>query len=189
MNLFTKQSYRYQKQTYSYWRGNMGWRADKLGDWSWHIHTVCVCAQSLQSCPTLCDLKDCSPPGCSVHEILQARILEWVAMPSSRGSSWPNDWTHVSCISCIADRFFTTEPPRCSTCTLLYTKLGFPSGSAVENLPAMQETWVESLGWEDFLEREMNTHCSILAWEIPWTKEPGRLQLKGLKKSWTWLSD
>ena len=146
MNLFTKQAYRYQKQTYSYWRGNMGWRADKLGDWSWHIHTVCVCAQSLQSCPTLCDLKDCSPPGCSVHEILQARILEWVAMPSSRGSSWPNDWTHVSCISCIADRFFTTEPPRCSTCTLLYTQLGFPSGSAVENLPAMEEGSIAGSG-------------------------------------------
>ena len=40
---------------------------------------------------------DCSPPGSSVHGILQARILEWVAMPSSRGSSWPRDWTQVSC--------------------------------------------------------------------------------------------
>ena len=52
---------------------------------------------------------DCSPPGFSVHGILQARILEWVAMPSSRGSSWPRDQTHVSCIFCIAGRFFTTE--------------------------------------------------------------------------------
>ena len=50
---------------------------------------------------------DCSPLGSSVHGILQARILEWVAMPSSRGSSWPRDWTHVSCISCIAVRFVT----------------------------------------------------------------------------------
>ena len=41
---------------------------------------------------------DCSPPGSSVHEILQARILEWVAIPFSRGSSWPRDWTGVSCI-------------------------------------------------------------------------------------------
>ena len=56
---------------------------------------------SVQSCPTLCNPMDCSPPGFSVHAILQARILEWVAIPYSRISSWPRDWTHVSCISCI----------------------------------------------------------------------------------------
>jgi len=48
---------------------------------------VCVPAKLLQSCPMLCDPMDCSPPGSSVHGILQARTLEWVAMPSSRGSS------------------------------------------------------------------------------------------------------
>ena len=69
-----------------------------------------VCAESLQSCLTLCNPIDCSLPGSSVHGILQARTLEWVAMPSSRGSSWPRDWTCISCISCIASRFFTTEP-------------------------------------------------------------------------------
>ena len=52
-----------------------------------------MCAKSLQSCLTLCDPMDCSPPGSSVHGILQARILEWVAMPSSRGSSKPRDQT------------------------------------------------------------------------------------------------
>ena len=46
----------------------------------------------------------------------------------------------------------------------------------VKNLPTMQETWVQSLGWEDPLERRMATHSSILAWEIPWTEEPGKLQ-------------
>ena len=48
----------------------------------------------------------------------------------------------------------------------------------------MQETWdtVQSLGWEDPLEKEMATHTSILAWEIPWTKEPGELQFMGLQK-------
>ena len=46
----------------------------------------------------------------------------------------------------------------------------------VNNLPAMKETWVQSLGWEDPLAREMATHSSILAWEIPWTEEPGGLQ-------------
>ena len=50
-----------------------------------------------QSCPTLCNPIDCSPPGSSVHGIVLARILEWVAISSSRGSSWPRDWTHVSC--------------------------------------------------------------------------------------------
>ena len=51
-----------------------------------------------------CDPMDCSPPGSSVHGILQARILEWVAISFSRWSSWPRDWTQVSC---IAGRFFT----------------------------------------------------------------------------------
>ena len=54
-----------------------------------------------QSCPTLCNPMDCSPPGSSVHEILQARVLEWVAISSSRGSSQPRDGTQVSCDSCI----------------------------------------------------------------------------------------
>ena len=46
----------------------------------------------------------------------------------------------------------------------------------VQNLPAVQETWVRSLGWEDPLEKEMATHSSILAWKISWVEEPGRLQ-------------
>ena len=61
-----------------------------------------------QLCPTLCNPMDCRPPGSSVHGILQVRILEWGAIPFSRGSSQPRDRTGVSC---IAGRFFTTEPP------------------------------------------------------------------------------
>ena len=53
-------------------------------------------AQLLQSCPTPCDPMDCSPPGSSVHGLLQARILEWVAVPFSRGSSQHRDRTEVS---------------------------------------------------------------------------------------------
>ena len=53
----------------------------------------------------------------------------------------------------------------------------------VKNSPAMQETWVRSLGWEDPLEKGMATHSSILAWRIPWTEEPGRLQSMGCKES------
>ena len=62
-----------------------------------------------QSCLTLCDPTDCSSTGCSIHEILQARILEWVAFPFSRASSRPRDWTWVFC---IADRFFTIRATR-----------------------------------------------------------------------------
>ena len=49
-------------------------------------------------------------------------------------------------------------------------------------LPTMLETWVQSLGWEDLLEKEMAIHSSILAWEIPWMEEPGRLQSMGLQR-------
>ena len=52
----------------------------------------------------------------------------------------------------------------------------------VKNLPAKQEMWVQSLDWEDPLEKEMATHTSILAWEIPWTKDPGGLQSMGLQR-------
>ena len=52
----------------------------------------------------------------------------------------------------------------------------------VKNLPAMQETQVQSLGWEDPLEKEMGTHSSILAWKIPWTEEPGGLQSMGSRR-------
>ena len=68
---------------------------------------MCIHAKLLQSCTILCNLMDCSPPGSSVHGILQARILEWVAIPFSRGSSQPRDRT---CIFCIVGRFFTAEP-------------------------------------------------------------------------------
>ena len=64
-------------------------------------------AQLLPLFLTLCDPMGCGPPGSSIHGMFQARIPEWVAMLSSRGSSWPTDQTRVSCISCIAGRFFT----------------------------------------------------------------------------------
>ena len=65
----------------------------------------------------------------------------------------------------------------------MYVQLGFPGGSAEKNPPAKQEMWVLSLGWEDSLEKEMTYHCSILAWEIPWTEEPGVLQSMGSQES------
>ena len=72
---------------------------------------VCVCVCVCVYAPTLLtDPLDCSPPGSSIHGILQARILEWVAIPVSWGSSQPRDRTQVSYV-CITGQFFTTEPP------------------------------------------------------------------------------
>ena len=74
----------------------------------WHFLLQCMKVKSesevSQSCRTLCDPMDCSPPGSSVHGILQARVLEWVAIPFSKGSSQPSNQTQVSC---IAGGFFT----------------------------------------------------------------------------------
>ena len=72
----------------------------------WKCHIACMHAKSLQS---LWDSMDCSPPGSCVHGILQARILEWVAMPSSRGSSQPKDWMHISYVSCISGQILYHE--------------------------------------------------------------------------------
>jgi len=65
-----------------------------------------------ESCLILCDRMDCSPPDSSVHGILQARILEWVAMPFSRGSSQLRESNLISFVSCIAGRFFTVWATR-----------------------------------------------------------------------------
>ena len=67
---------------------------------------VCVCAQLLQLCPALCNPMDCSPPGSSVHGILQARILKWVAVPCYRGSSRPRIEPKSPA---LAGGFFTTN--------------------------------------------------------------------------------
>ena len=76
--------------------------------------------------------------------------------------------------SAMAGKFFTSESPE----KPIYSSfiLTFLVAQMVKCLPAMRETWVQSLGWEDPLEKEMATHSSILAWEIPWREEPGRLQ-------------
>ena len=82
------------------------------GNSTYHLKmNACMHGQWLQSCLTLCNPMNSRPPGSSVHGILLTRILEWVAMPLFRGSSWPRDQTLVCCISCTAGRFFTIEPP------------------------------------------------------------------------------
>ena len=92
-----------------------------------------------QSCPTLRDPMDCSPPGSSIHGIFQARVLEWGAIAFSR-DRLPTQYSWASLVAQL-----------------------------VKNLLGMWETWVRSLSWKDTLEKGSATHSSILAWRIPWT--------------------
>ena len=74
------------------------------------------------------------------------------------------------------------------SCKYLYsfrvmTSLEAQMVKMVKNLPAMQETWLQSLGWDDLLEKETAIHSSFLAWKIPWSEEPGRLQSMGSQES------
>ena len=78
------------------------------GFFTYQLWCFCFCLIA-KSCLLFYDPLDCSPPGSNVHGISQARTLEWIAMPSSRGSSWLRDWTPVSC---TVGRFFTAQPPR-----------------------------------------------------------------------------
>ena len=73
----------------------------------WNIIVYMYAYSIAQLCLTLCNPMDCSPPGSSIHGILQVRILEWVTIRFSRGSFWRRCWT---CISCIPGRVFTAEP-------------------------------------------------------------------------------
>ena len=126
---------------------------------------------------------ECKPPDSSVHGVVPARLLEWDIISFSRGSSRPRDQTHGSCISYIIGEFFTAEPPGKLPmyCCFLWASL---VAQLVKNLPAMWETRVQSLGWEDPLEKGKATHSSILAWRIPWT-----VWSMGVTKSWTPLRD
>ena len=74
-----------------------------------------------------------------------------------------------------------------STSPILFSS-SLEVAQTVKHLPAVRETRVPAVGWEDPLEKEMATHSSALAWKIPWTEEPGRLQSMGVTKSWTRLS-
>ena len=89
-------------------RSDEEWTGEEL-TLSISSHPPKVKVSVAQLCPTLCDPMDCSSPGSSVHGILQARILEWIAIPLSWGSSWPRDQTWISYIS---GRFFTTWATR-----------------------------------------------------------------------------
>ena len=143
---------------------------------------------------TLCNPIVCSLPGSSVHETFQARVLEWFAFSCFRGSSWPRDQTQVSVSPTLVGRFFITGPPAKPRATVQWLKsekkkLTLPNtitaslvAQMVKHLPAMRETRVRFLGWEDPLEKEMTIHSSTLAWKILWMEEPDRLQSMGLQR-------
>ena len=105
-----------------------------------------VCVKVTQSCPTLCNPMDYSLPHSSVHRILQARILEWVAIPFSRGSSRPRDWSHVSCVSALqADSLPSETPGKSQTQTWIlapgpcYWPLHFPDSMLLQLDPMISE--------------------------------------------------
>ena len=107
----------------------------------WTFHLIpCVHAQLLLSGPTLCD--PLGSPG-SVHGILQARMLERVPMPSSRGSPWSRNRTSVPCISCTAGKFFTAEPPGNPISYLIHMKYLIVKNCFQTNL----ETWFTIYLW------------------------------------------
>ena len=109
----------------------------------------------------------------SVGRVLRSKNT-WIILPTKSCMSLHNP-------NAVLDGFEISPIFEGALVLCLWT-LGFPGGSAVKNLPAMQETWVQSLGWEDLLEKGMTTHSRILAWRIPWTEEPGGLQCMGLQK-------
>ena len=133
----------------------------------------------------------CSPPGSSFHGTLQARILEWVAVPSP--GDLPDPGIEPRSPAFQADSL-PSEPPGkylfeanfffygSEINNFVQIKMASPVAQKVKNLPAMQETGVQSLGQEDILKKEMETHSSILAWKIPWTEEPDRLQSMGSQR-------
>ena len=158
-------------------------------------------AKSLQSCPTLCDPIDGSPPGSPVSGILQARtgvgchfLLQCMKVKSESevaqscltlqdlmDCSLPGSSVH----GIFQARVLYSDTQFLKVILQLWASL---VAQLVKNLPAMPETWVGSLGWEDPLEKgkathsmekAMAPHSSTLAWKTPWMEEPGRLQSMG----------
>ena len=92
-------------------------------------------------------------------------------------------WFHIckmTPLGCFNLHFSNTKDKQ--FLIFVYYLLGFPGGSVVKNLPEKLEMWIWPLGWEDSLEKEKAIHFSILAWQIPWTEEPGGLQYTGSQR-------
>ena len=126
---------------------------------------------------------DCSPLGSSVLGISQARILDWVAISLSRRSSWPNDWTHISC---LAGRFFTTQPPgKPQLSTMSSTNLSSPS-----IIPFLLLSFaLLPLSPRFEMEKSGINRISRISWVVKTTQEPMLLLKEGMevgKKAWEW---
>ena len=134
-----------------------------------------LCVLVALSCPALWDPMDCSPPGSSVHGILQVRVLEWVA--SSFSGDFPNPGIIHRSPALQADSL-PSEPPR-NPLFPFEPKCYASQIMQVKNPPIMHKTQIQSLCQEDPLEEEMATQSSVLACRIPWTEEPGGLQSRG----------
>ena len=161
------------------------------------LYSEWVSEWSRSSCQPLCDPMDCSLPGSSLHGILQARVLEWVAISFSTGSSQPRDQTRVSCIPGRRFNLWATSRSLLIIFFILLFSHSVMSDSLqphglqharlpvlhylpefaqtpihwvaqmVKNLSAMLETWVWFLDGEDPLEKGMAIYSSILTWRIP----------------------
>ena len=154
----------------------------------YHVY-ICVWKWKCQSLNHVrpCDRMDCSPPDSSIHEILQTRILESVAISFSRGSSWFRDRTQVSCIAgglyCLSyqgspyiKRIYTWKP-------IYRYRYRYPVAQMVKNLSAMWETWVRSLRWDNHPQEGMTIHPSILAWRIPMDRGSWQATVQGVPES------
>ena len=129
--------------------------------------------------PALCNPMDYSPPSSSVLGIFQARILEQVAISFSRGI-FPTQELNPHLLHLLhwqMNSLPLAPPVKCLN-EIIRANL---VAHTVKNLPAMQETRVQSQSWKDPLEKGMATHSSILAWGVPWTAEPSGLQSTGLQ--------
>ena len=149
-----------------------------------------MCAKLLQLCPPLCDPVGCSLPGSSVHRILQAGVLKWVAISFSRGSSQPRDWTHVSCLLHWQMSSLPLAPPaekamapHSSTLAWTIPWMEEPGRLQSMGLLGVGHDWATSFTFHfHALEKEMATHSSVLAWRIPGMGEPGGLLSMGLHR-------
>ena len=141
---------------------------------------VAAASKSLQLCPTLCNLIDGSPPGSPIPGILQAIILEWVAISSSNAWKWKVKVRSLSHVQLLATPWTAAQqaPP-----SIIHEYILFQASlvaQTVKNLSTMWETWVRSLGWEDLLEVRMTTPLqSSCLGESPWTEELGRQESMG----------
>ena len=130
-------------------------------------HRIYVCAQSLQSCPAHWDPMDCNLPGSSVHGILQARILEWVTMHFSRGSSSSRDQIQVFCFSCTASGFFLPTGPSGKPIQDIFLLLMLFSRQVVSNSLWSHRLWHARFPCPSPSPRVCPSSCQLNQWCHP----------------------